>query len=130
MIAKNNVFNLRYSTKNNWRGQIGHTKYFCMFDSVRSCVRAVAVLIFRTYYNIGCRSIRDIIFRFAPPSENDSVLYMNYVARGCSMSPDDIPLTDVSKVNLLYYMARFETGVILNKELISDVLLNENLDLN
>lgn len=130
MIAKNNVFNIRYNRANKWQGQLGHYKGFVEFDSVRSAVRAAAILVFRTYYQLGYRTVRDILYHYAPPTENDTVLYIRYVCNGCGISADDIPCTDSVRVNMLYYMARFESGKILNKDLIQDVLLNGNLMLD
>lgn len=110
MIGKNNPFNLRYNPLNKWKGQIGQTKGFCDFDSVDMAIRAIGIL-FRTYYRkYGISCISDLISRFAPPSENDTKAYIEFVCKhvGCSQS---VPL--VSNFNysvVLYWMSVFEVG--------------------
>lgn len=126
MIGKNNVFNIRNNRSFKWQGQTGSKLGFCEFDSVRSAVRACAKLIFSTYKNkYHCETYRDIIFRFAPPIENCTSLYLCYVCCNDCNLYDCAPSTILQKVDLLYRLARFETGSFINKEMISDVLLND-----
>lgn len=80
MIGKNNYVNIRYSKLNAWRGQIGETLGFCDFEHHDYCVRAWLILM-RSYWRKGVRSVRDIVSRFAPPIENDTEKYVRFVER-------------------------------------------------
>ena len=70
MIAKNNPFNIRVGSR--WLGLVGQNKGFCEFASMEYGVRAAAYLLMRSYRKRGIMSIRAIIERFAPSSENDT----------------------------------------------------------
>lgn len=91
MIGKNNPFNLRYSKLNTWIGQNGQTRGFCDFQLVDYCIRAVAILVMRSYRKKGVLSIDEIIHRYAPPSENNTWKYVDYVCNAMSAFPWDIP---------------------------------------
>lgn len=110
MIAKNNPFNIRNNRKNKWQGQIGSRKGFCMFSDLKYGVRAAAIII-RNYYEHGLVTPRQIITRFAPPSENDTGSYISFVC--VSYLPADEPLCgDQQFVRLLERMSAFEGNPI------------------
>lgn len=89
MIGKNNPLNLRYSILNPWQGQCGETRGFCNFRSSAYGVRASCILLMQSYRKKGCKTIRSVITRFAPPQENETSRYIAFVCRMCSMSPDE-----------------------------------------
>lgn len=91
MIGKNNPFNLRYSHLNNWIGQTGQTRGFCDFQSIDYCIRAVAILVMRSYRKKNVLTISEIITRYAPPSENKTNDYISFVCNKMSAFPFDIP---------------------------------------
>ena len=71
MIARNNIFNIRANGAK-WVGQIGANKGFAEFDTQEHAIRAWLVLM-RTYRKkYGLTTIRGIINRFAPPTENNT----------------------------------------------------------
>lgn len=113
MIGRNNIFNIRYNPLNNWIG-LGTPKSqrgFCNFRSVEYSVRACAKLIFTTYYlRYGVQTYKDIIYKFAPPSENDSEKYLDFICLSCNKVYFDKPQTFMDRVDLLYSMAVFEVG--------------------
>ena len=77
MIAKNNIFNIRANGAK-WIGQTGANKGFAEFDTQEHAIRAWLVLM-RTYRRKhGLTTIRGIINRFAPPSENNTDKYVRY----------------------------------------------------
>lgn len=108
MIGKNNPLNVRYNPLNKWKGQIGSTKGFCDFESLEFGVRAAAYLILRSYKRKGFKTYAQIIQRFAPPSENKTNLYFNYVCNKCNSMPFDVPSGINEYVDLLYAMSHFE----------------------
>lgn len=128
MIGKNNVFNIRYVKANNWKGQIGHTRGFCDFDSVDSCIRAAAILIFRSYYRKNIRTYAEIINRYAPASENMTDLYIKYVC-GEKHFPFDVPETVLDRAFLLSDMAFMETNTEISEFRIIDILKANKLTL-
>lgn len=111
MIALNNYLNIRYNSHNKWRGQIGSRRGFCMFSDSRFCVRAFSIIVFRSYVRAGVRSYSDIINRYAPPSENNTSHYIDYVCRFCGVLPSQIPATATQKCRLVMAMWRFESGL-------------------
>ena len=80
MKYKNNPLNIRFSIANNWIGQIKPKKGFCQFKSLYYGFRAGVRLIIR-YRSFGKTCISQIINRFAPPSENKTGQYIDYVVK-------------------------------------------------
>jgi hypothetical protein len=61
---------------------------FCVFCDAPHGVRAI-VLNLRAYRDqLGCRTIRDYISRWAPPNENNTAGYIARVAASVSVDPD------------------------------------------
>lgn len=79
MVGRNNPFNIRYMSVNNWYGQaLPPRKGFCQFFEFDFGLRAGFVLL-RNYIRDGLDSVYQIIPKFAPPSENDTNKYIDYV---------------------------------------------------
>lgn len=74
-----NPLNLRYSTKNKWLGQVGELKGFCVFQNEAYGFRA-AFKNMCTYLRQGHDTIEKIVSRWAPPCENKTEEYINFVA--------------------------------------------------
>ena len=89
---------------------------FKSFSSPAYGYRAMIVLL-KNYYNKGFKTIRAMINRYAPSSENPSSSYISYVSSQLGISPDtdvhDIVFTDKIK-NLLTYITKFEQGAKFN----------------
>lgn len=130
MIGKNNVFNIRYNKRNHWQGQTGSFRGFCNFDTRDNAIRACFVLLVN-YIRNGYDTYRKIIYRFAPPKENDSEAYLNFV---CKASIAALPDTDPDKEVALYddllrlmcKMAKMENGVDLSFKIILNAIHREN----
>lgn len=73
-----NPANIRYSDSNRWQGQIGNVNGFVQFSDVLYGVRALVHLL-RNYINRGYDTVGGIIARFAPPKENDTQKYIEFV---------------------------------------------------
>lgn len=91
MIGRNNPFNLRYSKNNHWLGLTGQTRGFCDFVNVDFCIRAVAIMIMRTYRKNNVITVSEIINRYAPPSENNTQKYVEFVCNRLGCFPFDCP---------------------------------------
>lgn len=74
-----NPLNLRYSAKNQWLGQVGELKGFCVFQNEAYGFRAAFKNVC-TYLRQGHDTIEKIINRWAPPCENKTEEYINFVA--------------------------------------------------
>lgn len=118
MIGKNNPFNLRYNARNNWLGQTGETRGFCDFESVEYCIRAVAILIMRSYRKNNILTISEIINRYAPKIENQTDKYVDYICGRLGVLPFDIPSRNMFPI-LLYYISRFEGNPVELKDIVS-----------
>lgn len=118
--VRNNPLNIRYSTKNEWLGQIGHRNGFCVFSEEKYGWRAAFVLL-KNYYKKGFRTVSQIVHRFAPASENPTSSYVSFVcdklqqlgyeAYGVEFKDAALDLgNDMVVVDLLLVMSIFETG--------------------
>lgn len=91
MIGLNNPFNIRYASGNHWLMSDGDTRGFVNFKSLEYGVRAACILVMRSYRKNGVLTIAEIIHRFAPPSENDTDKYVDFVCSRLGVLPFDIP---------------------------------------
>lgn len=117
-----NPWNIRYNKYNHWRGQMGEYKGFVQFASQMSAYRAFIILM-ENYHKIGCKSVGQIIERFAPSTENDTDAYIGFVCTRNGWNKNYV----VSDFNDLYKLARamaeLETNVYIDRELFFEVLL-------
>jgi hypothetical protein len=89
-LRNNNPLNIRL-TNTTWQGQLkpGTDKEFCQFVEMRYGYRAAFVLLHRYYHVWNCKTVRQIINRWAPSSENDTAAYVNRVCKLMMFPPDD-----------------------------------------
>ena len=86
---------------------------FRQFESVEWGYRAMFVLLHTYSTKRGCRTLRAIINRYAPPTENFTEGYIHCVARATHLSPDeDISTTDGAIMTaIVAAMSEVENGV-------------------
>ena len=77
-MRNNNPLNIRFSKSNNWKGQSGENKGFCVFETRKYGYRA-AFINLRSYSKRGLNTIEKIIMSWAPPVENNTESYIKYV---------------------------------------------------
>lgn len=86
---------------------------FCQFTSMIYGCRALLKLL-RTYVEKrGCTTIRKVVERWAPPSENDTTSYVLSVAAACRRDADEHLPVDVDPLiylDLARAIARHECG--------------------
>lgn len=111
MIGKNNVLNIRSSNAFRWTGQTGSTRGFCDFGAVMFCWRVGAYLIMRSYRRAKVRSIEQIIKRFAPPSENNTEAYIDFVCAQTGYNRKFVPIAVEEVANILVAMMFMEMGI-------------------
>ena len=77
----NNPGNIVYNKNNEWQGQTGHDGKFCVFSEPKFGVRALKILLTKSYPNAGKNTIEKIITSFAPSSDgNNTKQYIADVA--------------------------------------------------
>lgn len=81
MIGKNNVLNIRSSKSFSWAGQTGETRGFCDFEGIEMCRRAGLYLLMRSYRRAGVVKLEEVIRRWAPPTENNTSNYVDFVCK-------------------------------------------------
>ncbi len=118
-VVNNNPGNIRGSSRFKWNGEVGRDdKDFAKFESVEYGFRAMAKLI--TNYFTGfngkrapIKSIQGIIYKYAPPVENESANYMNFVSKRLGV-PAGVELTrekfDAILPDLIHTMSAMENG--------------------
>lgn len=114
-----NPGNIDYNERNDWRGQIGieppplngGRPRFAVFDCHENGIRAIARLLQSYQTKHKLHTIAGIINRWAPPNENVTGAYVNFVAQRVGIGPDE--QVDVYKWNI----ARPMVEAIIRKEL-------------
>ena len=90
-IRNNNPLNIRRG-KDQWQGLKAQQTdaQFCQFESLEYGWRAAFYLLTRTYYHkYRLYTIRAIINKWAPPSENQTSKYIENVCRLTGIAPDE-----------------------------------------
>ena len=91
-IRNNNPLNIRRTAKDQWKGlaEVQNDRAFCQFETMEYGWRAAFYLLTRTYYHkYRLYTIRGIISRWAPSSENDTRGYIENVSRLTGINPDE-----------------------------------------
>lgn len=109
-IRNNNPGNIRHGDK--WKGlaPIQGDPDFCTFISPEYGIRAMAVLLLNYQRKQGLQTVRQIISRWAPPTENNTEAYIRHVAERLGVGPDEpIVIADVLPT-LVACIIRHENG--------------------
>ena len=126
-LRNNNPGNIRKS-KTIYLGELqpSQDESFKQFQSIDYGYRAMFVLIEHYYRKRGLKTIRQIISRYAPASENNTEGYIQQVASICFRSADEeIDITNKDEMILIVSaMSRVENGRVAN---VDDVLRGWNL---
>lgn len=115
MIGKNNVLNIRASKSFSWAGQNGATRGFCDFEGIEMCRRAGLYLLMRSYRRAGVVKLEEVIKRWAPPTENNTSNYVDFVCKRSGLQAGFVLrfLSDFASV--LAAMEIMEIGVPASK---------------
>ena len=125
-IRNNNPLNIRKG--NNWQGEREHQvdPSFEEFETIQMGLRA-GFIILRNYQRnslapkMRANTIRKIINRWAPPSENNTLKYIDTVARRSGLNPDElIAYRDKPRMlAVVEAMCFVECGQAIDKDIIS-----------
>lgn len=122
MIGKNNPFNIRYSHRNQWLGLNKDnpvTKGFCNFIDKSYGIRCACYLLMRSYRMKEIDNIYSIISRFAPPEENITDKYIDFVRAKSGVYDRLAKLVSVHQyVKVLQAMSVFEGNQVSYEDII------------
>lgn len=104
-IRNNNPGNIEAGI--GWKGEVGDDGRFATFATPEHGIRALALNAVNSQRVHGNDTVLDLINRWAPPSENNTVAYANQVAKALGVGIDD-PV-DLSNPDTL---AKFTAAVI------------------
>lgn len=112
-LRNNNPGNIRHDGTR-WQGErVPSTdRSFKQFTSMAYGYRAMFKLLTNYARLHNCQTIRKIISRWAPPSENDTAAYIDTVSRLTGIAPDQIiDITSQDQMcSLVAAMSRVENG--------------------
>lgn len=107
-VGLNNPGNLR--SNNRWNlGKVGEKGGFNMYSSWDWGLLAMAGLI-RYWRKRGLKSIRTLLNKWAPPTENNTSGYVQSVSKATNIHPDTTLTTDEQIVQVMRAMIRVEIG--------------------
>lgn len=129
MTYQGNPLNLRYAARNNWVGQVAPRNGFCQFRAPVYGVRAALITICRSYRRRGIKTVRQLISTYAPPTENQTKVYIDYICGAVGVSPDDDFLAG-GLYMLISAMCRIESGYKLSPEEFTEALKLSKLSSN
>lgn len=115
----NNPLNIRY-TGSKWLGLAGKNNGFCEFTHLEFGVRAAIYILKRTYKRwFGYISLARAISIFAPPCENDTIRYINYVEAKSGVGRDSIIwfCSQDEWYRIIKAMAFMESNTIISRDI-------------
>lgn len=113
IFRNNNPGNIRKVPGVTWLGEIGSdSRGFIIFDTPENGTRAMIKLLYNYTLN-GFDTLKKIVFRWAPPNENDSSAYLTTLQNLTGFHPDEsISFVNPAEIyNLVSGMTRIEQGI-------------------
>lgn len=122
----NNPLNLVHDPSNRWVGLVGNDGRFCCFDSVQHGFRAAFITIHSYMVVHGLDTVAQIITRWAPPSENETSKYIEFVCHRMKCPPNKVVdfFSREEMCDLLAAMTKIESGVEFDKKIIRAAYCN------
>ena len=119
-IRNNNPGNMDCLLNNQmWDGQTGNDGRFATFVDMPHGIRAWFKNLHTQIVGHGYNTVTKLISTYAPPTENNTANYINAVASGLGVNPDDIITFDKdTAITILHACFRQENG--LDADLVTD----------
>ena len=120
-VRNNNPLNIRRNPANQWQGlrPVQADKLFCQFKAMKWGLRA-AIKLLDNYIRRGAQTPRQIISRWAPPSENDTASYVRKACQRAGLDPDSPVLFWADLRKLIKAMAWIESRFQPTDELLDE----------
>lgn len=119
----NNPFNIRNNEDNNWQGKIHLNEPFEAFRTLDYGIRAGIKLLINYQSLHGLKTIEEIIYKFAPPFENNTEHYINWLCEKTGHDRND-PI-DLRNEEILIpfcsYIIQMETGKMIAERKVEQV---------
>lgn len=118
-LDNNNPGNIRLS-RVRYKGErtVSTDPEFRQFESIEWGYRAIFMLLYTYHRRHGCRTLRQMIDRYAPPSENPTSAYLQFVSQRSGIDPDYV--IDVGNgadmVEVVCAISHFENGVPADRD--------------
>lgn len=126
-LRNNNPGNLRPGLLP-WVGQTGSNGGFCKFKDLSFGLRALAVDLSNKITSDGLDTITDIISKYAPPSENNTLAYINAVSDSTGWDADEtINFNSGNLANLMQAVIEHENGAASSQINNADIIEGINL---
>lgn len=110
-LDNNNPFNLEFRPNIQWRGQLGTDGRFVIFNSALNGLRAGMINVHTKFTRDGLNTVRGLISRLSPSSENPTEAFIGFVSKRLSVSPEQPLVFQQVIIPLSQAIVSFETGV-------------------
>ena len=124
-IENRNPLNIRYRSCNRWLGlhpTQPNRRGFCRFRTFDHGFRAAIVLMKNYIRRYGCDTPEKIVYRWAPPSENRTEIYLACVCgRSHLQREEKLRVYGKQIPRLVAAMARQETGIHVTPEYLENL---------
>jgi len=118
-LRNNNPGNVRAVNGVTWVGQTGEDAGFCVFDTMENGIRCLAKVLLAYQSRHGLLTLRGLINRWAPDTENDTDAYLEDVCHFCCASPDNpYTLTPSRLLSLVSAIIKHENGTSLPPDVV------------
>lgn len=119
-LRNNNPGNI-ISSSINWQGKIGTDGRFVKFDTMENGVRALARILKVYQKKYGLNTIEEFIKRWAPPVENETEKYIEFVSKNSGIDRHaKLNLSDPSQLyRIVDCIIRFENGKALDGQILA-----------
>jgi hypothetical protein len=127
-IINKNPLNIKNSKRNMWVGEVKIKKdyEFEEFSSFDYGIRSAYKLLRNYNTKYGDNTINRILYRFSPPSENNTEKIINDISIKMGIRRDK-PLSESDYINLIHQMSLIESGCEFNVTYIKNVLFKYKL---
>ena len=111
----NNPLNIEKVENKPWKGEVRPSQDYrvAQFKTMAYGFRAAFKLLYNYQHKYDCKQLVDFITRWAPPSENNTRAYIDFVANRCHIS--DLTTIDTRDEKLMIAivaaMARMKNGI-------------------
>lgn len=86
----NNPFNIKRTTYPYAGKVIGNFGTFEHFENIQFSVAAYLSLLQRNYFKLGFNTLEKIVYKYAPPEENDTKKYISDLSNETGFAPDEV----------------------------------------